>query len=353
MLYQISSNNPHEISKFIQSRPFPLRQTFGLSVTVVFDGLCDLYNSKTLADWKPCESMPNVLGNMDAFPFLYEGKCYLISSFHDVLDTITDYFQESIRIHAKRRRCGKRPGRTPISYWTDKELHPYWIALLLKEKLPFTYVNVRSAIDAAVYKQCNLFPVTILLALCKRLVKPDVKILDLCAGWGDRLITALVLSRFQEGIEYTGIDPNEALFAGYEKMIAYFAMDPTKFRMMQRCAETVILQSEYDLVWAFPPYFNAEIYSLETTQSSIAYPTLEEWRDAFLIKILQRGWENLKPGGMLWLCLNDIVGDNGQVQKYTEYALEKMSHFCHAIYEGCILIGSPHSPQPIFIFAKG
>lgn len=74
------------------------------------------------------------------------------------------------------------------------------------------------------------------------------KILDFCAGWGDRLLGAIATehssdvrchpmrSEFhrnspeisQEFGYYVGVDPNATLTSGYNKMINSLARDPSK-----------------------------------------------------------------------------------------------------------------------------
>ena len=65
------------------------------------------------------------------------------------------------------------------------------------------------------------------------------KILDLSSGWGDRLIGALSL---QDEIEqYIGIDPNNNLLKGYNKMIEDLCHEKNKkkFIFLQQPAEEV------------------------------------------------------------------------------------------------------------------
>ena len=340
---------------------------YGPPVDTVFERLVDFCKDITVNYNESSYITQNVVDftmfSPVKFPLTLESKHLLISGSTDkFVENISDYFQESVRLQTKRLRCGRHLGRTPMSYWTDPRLHCFWIQPMIRDNSPFTAENMRCAIDRAVRKQCDLFSPTVLATLfmfisSRQRVK-DYKILDLCAGWGDRLITCLALRASGLDISYTGIDPNQALFKGYADMIDKFGSNAAnKFKMINGCAESVVLQTEdiYDMIWAFPPYFNAEVYSLDSTQSSQAYKTVESWREDFLAKSLQNGWNSLKNKGYLVFNLNDIYDSvQDKIVHYTEYALERVSTFNRAVYIGCIYFKTAESssPQPVFIFYK-
>jgi hypothetical protein len=54
-------------------------------------------------------------------------------------------------------------------------------------------------------------------------------------------------------------------------------------------------------VFSSPPYFDREKYGTERDQSFLRYPTLEEWRERFLKKVIDESARLLSPNGYLVL----------------------------------------------------
>lgn len=129
------------------------------------------------------------------------------------------------------------------------------------------------------------------------------RVLDPCAGWGDRLAAAMSLSTVHS---YTGIDPNSALASGYTHQISRYG-DEKRHSVIHGCAEDMLstLDREYDIVFSCPPYFDTEIYSREITQSCIKFPTFSKWVSGFLSPLIEHSFRLLRPGGYLALCLAD------------------------------------------------
>lgn len=61
-----------------------------------------------------------------------------------------------------------------------------------------------------------------------------------------------------------------------------------------------------DLAFTSPPYFSAEHYSDEPTQSYRRYTTFDRWVDGFLRPMIRRQWDALRPGGYNVLVVNDL-----------------------------------------------
>jgi DNA modification methylase len=72
-------------------------------------------------------------------------------------------------------------------------------------------------------------------------------------------------------------------------------------------------KGKVDLVFTSPPYFAAEGYADEPTQSAKKFPNYALWRDGFLNPTLETACEWLKPGGVLaWNIADTRV--NGYMQ---------------------------------------
>jgi hypothetical protein len=134
------------------------------------------------------------------------------------------------------------------------------------------------------------------------------RVLDFCAGWGDRLVAALADERVEA---YMGIDPNTALHQGYRRQVEMFAplrSTPIDVTMVCSPAEEMMLpQATYDMVFTSPPYFDKERYTDEDTQSWVRHRTVSEWLRGFLFESVTRAWAALSPGGHMAINIADIL----------------------------------------------
>ncbi|MEO5951885.1 MAG: hypothetical protein ABIQ44_05375, partial [Chloroflexia bacterium] len=134
-------------------------------------------------------------------------------------------------------------------------------------------------------------------------------VLDFSAGYGGRLLGCCPLNR-----DYLGIDPCSAQIQGLHAMIEKLheiADIRARPNILQGCAEEVLPtlpDSSVSLVFSSPPYFDAERYSNEPTQSYIRYPHFEEWRELFLGQVIAESARLLVPNGYLLLNIADING---------------------------------------------
>jgi hypothetical protein len=77
------------------------------------------------------------------------------------------------------------------------------------------------------------------------------------------------------------------------------------------CAEDILGTGVFspDLIITSPPYFDAEHYSKELTQSYLRYPTREAWFDLFLGRCIRGAFSDLRSKGHLILNVGlDMVG---------------------------------------------
>ena len=222
--------------------------------------------------------------------------------------------------------------------------------------------------------------------------KAEVVIYDPSMGFGGRLLGALSLR--DRPVHYIGTDPNtenwikELGISRYEYMERVFKSHVRygeQFKGTYICSgsEDVSNNEEFqkykgkvDFIFTSPPYFSAEIYSDEPTQSSIKYKEYDSWRDNFLRQTLKTCAEWLKPNRILAFNIADINVGN------TQYPLEqdtvKLLEEFGMKYEGklkmvlaispsmriktqtlqpgmknfCIVNGRWRKYEPIFIFSK-
>lgn len=147
----------------------------------------------------------------------------------------------------------------------------------------------------------------------------EIIVYDSSAGWGGRILSAMSTC-LERPIHYVGTDPNtdhwmpNENMTKYEYLAEYFngnisSKRKNTYEIFQLGSEVIHDDEEFqayfgdvDFIFTSPPYFAAEGYSLDETQSNIKFPTYEEWRDGFLERTLQTCFDLLKPNR--WMCWN-------------------------------------------------
>lgn len=180
-------------------------------------------------------------------------------------------------------------------------------------------------------------------------------VLDLCAGWGDRLVSALATSSVKS---YTGIDPNIILHPKYEEISKFYKHDKILKFICSPAEDVVLDPKQFDVIFTSPPYFDLEVYSQDKNQSTSRYKTLNLWLNRFLFKLIEQSYIWLKEDGRLFLNISDY-NDVFFCQKMIDYALSIGFKYEGIIgYElttrpGISLALNSISGEPIFVFVKG
>ena len=120
-------------------------------------------------------------------------------------------------------------------------------------------------------------------------------ILDFSAGWGDRLVAAMV-----NNINYIGIDTNTDLKKPYKEMIKFYKPYTTsKVKMIFNKAENIdYTKYNYDFIFTSPPYYDKEKY-----RHMPQYSSYETWLKKFLSKVVINSYSNLQENGHMCLHL--------------------------------------------------
>jgi len=225
---------------------------------------------------------------------------------------VTDYFTENIRFTCKYQKYD-----VPENFW---KIHNNDILLKIHKKSIDTlqdYLSYRELLyKDKQFKLCNNFRISLLNAIFK-ILKPR-KILDMCAGWGDRLIAAIA----HNVDEYLGVDPNKLLHPLYDQIIQTLVTpdNRNKFKIIQDGFETAhIPNKDYDLALFCPPFFDLETYSKEDKDSIITYPTMEKWVQGFIIGSIDKAIEHLTMGGFIFIYLYLVDG-----QQYVEQTIKHL-----------------------------
>lgn len=205
------------------------------------------------------------------------------------LHLITDYFSEKCRV-----KCVFKGNKnSPIEYFKKNR------TLMISRstiKSKFDVYKFNDIMYNSV-KFCNNFPIIVAYAVYK--IFKATKIYDSSAGWGDRLIAAILAD-----CEYIATDPSKCLQPVYKNIIK--SLNPTKdCQVLTMSAEDYdVKKNYYDLAFTSPPFFDLEVYETNKNQSISRYTTSEIWEKKFLIPIAQKNISCLKKGGHFVLYID-------------------------------------------------
>ena len=138
--------------------------------------------------------------------------------------------------------------------------------------------------------------------LTKRIVQyfGAKKILDVCVGWGGRMLGSCCM----EDVHYTGIEPCTATYKGLVSMCKSCNIE--NVHLFHDCAEVVLptINEKFDLAITSPPYYNLELYSDEDSQSH-NYGSYESWVENFLRPVVFGVIDHLYENGKsVWSVKN-------------------------------------------------
>ena len=119
------------------------------------------------------------------------------------------------------------------------------------------------------------------------------KILDVCVGWGGRMLGSACL----EGVHYTGIEPCTKTFKALKQITKELNI-AKQVKLYHGKAEDILpgLKKKYDLALTSPPYYNLEIYSDEETQSH-HHDSYGDWVEHFLKPVVFGVLDRLEDSG--------------------------------------------------------
>jgi len=125
--------------------------------------------------------------------------------------------------------------------------------------------------------------------LAQQLGAKEVRVLDVCAGWGGRMIGAKSVELSPAStctVHYTGIDPCEKTHAALRAIRDELGLH--NVTLIHKPAEVALQQplGTYDIALTSPPYYNLEIYSDEPTQSVATKDGYQTWLNEFLNPVI-------------------------------------------------------------------
>jgi hypothetical protein len=252
---------------------------------------------------------------------------------HFDMDPLPDFFTEEARMAACVRghpsplalwlQCSRQAWSFPKTKLLLDTAWDLWQGVMHQERNVLALRDpVSFYLREAVYKiakECTQFKVSQARALLEILAKDflglagslELRVLDPCGGWGDRLLGALAT----EVSLYVAVDPNAALHAGYRAMCHQFQGSQTSVTLLPHPFEDCSMaelraplrtHEGYDLVFTSPPFSSFELYVLNDTdrlQSSRRHP--HRWAELWLFPAVRRMCRLLRPGGVLALYIMD------------------------------------------------
>jgi hypothetical protein len=180
------------------------------------------------------------------------------------------------------------------------------------------------------------------------------KVLDGCAGWGDRMAGALSASTVTR---YVGFDPNSLLVPGYETIQNDFGFEVTSrneksteftsnFKIHTELFEDAgqYLGGElFDFAFTGPPFFEFEDYGSHM-------PRYVNWIEQFYKPLFQITHDHLEANCFFAVYLNDTI--SGSIEFFMMDEVPKITTFKFVGKLG-IVGGSSHKIRDIFIFQRG
>lgn len=217
-------------------------------------------------------------------------KCSLIKPLTRIGNKYLDYFFFPYRLETKNKKGldyleSKKEilKKKPKSFYslmkyskTKKNLHDF-------EKIIYDYIQLY-------YGSVSQFPsATAKWIYCK--FKPKT-VLDFSAGWGGRMLGAMVLP----DVKYIGFDTNTELKTPYNKVINDLGIKDRAKIIFRDSSKVDFSKYDYDLIFTSPPYFKIEVY-----KGMPQYDSNEDFIESFYKPVILNSYKHLKKGGHMVL----------------------------------------------------
>lgn len=326
------------------------------------------------------------LQKLETGKLILTGKTYSKSEYAFALSNIyintslignlsSDCFQQENRLH-----CDSINAPSPFRIWENEKLRKNTLKNLFTSKtIQIDENRLRKAIAQRNYIASQFRP-----SAAKAIYNyfKSKKVLDFCAGWGDRLAG---FSACENTKLYVGVDPNFALHPKYQEQVEFYNVNK-EYKFYQTCAEEMMYDHTFDTIFTSPPRLDVERYSNDEAQSWKRYDCVNkhgekdfqaiDWIDNFLCKAIKNAWQALEKNGVLAINLADVYAHH-RWNRICDRMNRFIENLPNAKYEGAIgyrlasrpntatsqsrsdlkiKISSPSGKiyvEPIFIWRKG
>lgn len=299
---------------------------------------------------KNCYFRANVKLPKIHFLYKYRG-IYLLDkqpkTYRDIL-CIGDAFVDICRAH-----CNFKGLLTPYEYYQQNK--EFIIDSLSKKQMDITKMNIRNEIYEN-NKECSSHNPAIIKKFIEKY--KATKILDMSAGWGDRLLGTMGAKiSNRQVIKYTAADPNNCIHECYKNMIKLLS----KYSPNTECVYNIfkdgfeninIEKNYYDLAYTSPPYFDYEVYSQDDKQSINVHDNENSWYNNFLKPSVIKFIDGLVNGGHMILYIGQAHD-----KTYMEQLFEWIKYYDNVYYYGCVFYGTHYSSgllgaHPMYVYKK-
>lgn len=201
---------------------------------------------------------------------------------------VSNYYFQKYRYKTKYRNR-----LSHYEAWNNKE-HRKKIILFAKKIIKtdkYTEDNLRASMRF-LYGSINQFKPYVAVYIYQKF-KPN-RILDISAGWGDRLIAAL-----SQDINYIGIDSNKKLINPYKKMLKDFEYKTnSKYKIIFNKSENINYSKlpKYDMIFTSPPYFDIEKY-----EGMTEYENKDDFINNYFLPTIKNSYKYLEKNGYMVL----------------------------------------------------
>jgi hypothetical protein len=279
-------------------------------------------------------NIPSLTGS--SLLYLPFNECVLIQISKDEylsMNEFSDRFNEKARMQVKRYDAAY----SPFDYWVNNQSE------IIKKVGSDRYLQREYIYQ--LYLEATCFRPSLMAGFIEFF--HSKRVLDISAGYGDRLIGACA-----KGVQYYGADPNPLTQQGYQDIIKMFG-NPDKHKIWFGGAETMPLDDyNPDLIFSSPPYFDLELYNINDPNQSTRHKDLDSWFDLFLMFSIKRAYSALVKGGKMCIIINNIRNK----PDYVKRMIKEVNKIQGIKYLGVISYSEGNyqkkSPQPIWIWEK-
>jgi 16S rRNA G966 N2-methylase RsmD len=169
------------------------------------------------------------------------------------------------------------------------------------------------------------------------------RVLDPCAGWGDRMVGALSSTCVKR---YVGFDPNTRLVLGYKRMQSDFGKAATEVEIhsipFELCESRLTESDKFDFAFTSPPFFDYEDYSVEN-------PKYRDWYAEFYEPLFLLTERHLEENAFFAVHIDDTSA--GKIRDFLFQRVNKITSFQ---YRGKIGLvgGSSGKIRNVYLFQR-
>lgn len=333
------------VDEFIKSnKPFPLKRHWftDKEINGMFKKL-QKYDYRKRLTSNQSYTIRNL--NIHKLHLLFIGHPLLLEHYpkdYNDFEQLSDMFQEK-----ERMKCRVTTNLSPYEFYKNIENKKKIATYCLQKYKLITPFNIRESIYNLT-KECTSFKPQNIVAIIKFFNSKSV--LDISAGWGDRLIGSMAC-----GVEYFGTDPNSNLFPNYNKMIEFFKYPKNKITIVNSPFEDAKIPKnrKFDLIFTSPPYYDLEKYTNQNTQSIARYPSEDKWFTGFLTPAIKKAWSHLNEDGYMVLVINQKQKQETYIQRMIDFVYNSIpnSHY-YGVISYTKKDNPLKNPQPMFIWRK-